>query len=55
MMGVKNQSDPRDRLHHGGWTAKVFCWFVLVALMFFLPNRVISFYGELFYDFYQPC
>ncbi|KAG0450171.1 hypothetical protein HPP92_026825 [Vanilla planifolia] len=44
MMGIKNQTDPRDRLHHGGWMAKIFCWSVMVFLMFFLPNGIVSFY-----------
>ncbi|CAI9113825.1 OLC1v1014508C1 [Oldenlandia corymbosa var. corymbosa] len=44
MIGVKNQRDPRDSVHHGGWMMKVICWFVLVILMFFVPNELISFY-----------
>lgn len=47
MVGVKNQKDPRDSLHHGGWMMKVICWCLLVILMFFLPNEIISFYGKL--------
>lgn len=46
MMGVKNQRDPRDSLHHGGWMVKIICWCLLVIFMFFLPNEIISFYGE---------
>ena len=46
MIGVKTQKDPRDGIHHGGWMMKVICWFILVILMFFVPNEVISFYGE---------
>lgn len=46
MIGVKNQKDPRDSLHHGGWMMKVICWCILVILMFFLPNGIISFYGK---------
>ena len=46
MVGVKTQKDPRDSLHHGGWMMKVICWCVLVILMFFLPNEIISFYGS---------
>lgn len=46
MVGVKNQKDPRDSMHHGGWMMKVICWCILVILMFFVPNGVISFYGE---------
>uniref|UniRef100_A0A7C9DIB5 Serine incorporator n=3 Tax=Opuntia streptacantha TaxID=393608 RepID=A0A7C9DIB5_OPUST len=44
MIGVKNQKDPRDSLHHGGWMMKIICWCVLVLLMFFLPNEIISLY-----------
>lgn len=44
MMGVKNQRDPRDSLHHGGWMVKIICWCLLVIFMFFLPNEIISFY-----------
>ncbi|KAG8490067.1 hypothetical protein CXB51_015918 [Gossypium anomalum] len=44
MVGVKNQRDPRDAVHHGGWMMKIICWFILVILMFFVPNEIISFY-----------
>lgn len=44
MIGVKNQKDPRDSLHHGGWMMKIISWCVLVLLMFFLPNEFISLY-----------
>ncbi|GER44043.1 serinc-domain containing serine and sphingolipidbiosynthesis protein [Striga asiatica] len=44
MIGVKNQKDPRDGVHHGGWMMKVICWCILVILMFFVPNGIISFY-----------
>lgn len=46
MIGVKNQKDPRDSIHHGGWMMKVICWCILVILMFFVPNEIISFYGK---------
>lgn len=46
MVGVKNQKDPRDSLHHGGWMMKVICWCLLVIFMFFLPNEIVSFYGK---------
>lgn len=46
MAGIKDQKDPRDKVHHGGWMAKIFCWVVVVFLMFFVPNGVVSFYGE---------
>ncbi|KAF3432520.1 hypothetical protein FNV43_RR27260 [Rhamnella rubrinervis] len=44
MIGVKNQRDPRDSIHHGGWMMKIICWCLLVIFMFFLPNEIISFY-----------
>ncbi|GFQ08324.1 probable serine incorporator [Phtheirospermum japonicum] len=44
MIGVKNQKDPRDSVHHGGWMMKVISWCILVILMFFVPNGIISFY-----------
>lgn len=44
MAGIKDQKDPRDQIHHGGWMAKVFCWFVIIVLMFFVPNGLVSFY-----------
>lgn len=47
MVGVKDQKDPRDRLHHGGWMMKVVCWCLLVIFMFFLPNGIISFYESI--------
>lgn len=49
MIGVKNQKDPRDSVHHGGWMMKVISWFLLVIFMFFLPNEIVSFYGEQFF------
>ncbi|KAH7573703.1 hypothetical protein JRO89_XS03G0195500 [Xanthoceras sorbifolium] len=45
MIGVKDQNDRRDSWHHGGWIAKMVIWLLLVILMFFLPNEVISVYG----------
>jgi hypothetical protein len=45
-LGIKDQKDPRDKVHHGGWMDKIFCWVVIVFLMFFVPNGVVSFYGE---------
>ncbi|MCO5579238.1 hypothetical protein L7F22_033092 [Adiantum nelumboides] len=45
MIGVKDQKDWRDSVHHGGWTAKLIGWFLLSILMFFLPNGVITGYG----------
>ena len=49
MIGVKDQNDRRDAWHHGGWIAKFAIWVVLVVLMFFVPNIVISVYGKLFF------
>ncbi|KAJ0965774.1 hypothetical protein J5N97_026912 [Dioscorea zingiberensis] len=46
MLGIKDQKDPRDRIHHGGWMAKVVCWCTIVFLMFFVPNGLVSFYGS---------
>ncbi|OIT35047.1 uncharacterized protein LOC107761085 [Nicotiana tabacum] len=45
MIGVKDQNDKRDSWHHGGWVAKLVIWVLLVALMFFLPNGVITVYS----------
>ncbi|XP_039071141.1 probable serine incorporator isoform X2 [Hibiscus syriacus] len=47
MIGVKDQNDRRDSWHHGGWTAKMVIWILLVILMFFLPNVIITVYGTL--------
>ncbi|KAA0058700.1 hypothetical protein IC582_002394 [Cucumis melo] len=47
MVGVKTQRDPRDNIHHGGWMVKVICWFLLVVLMFFIPNEIITFYESI--------
>ena len=46
MIGVKDQNDRRDSWHHGGWTAKIVIWVLLIVLMFFLPNGIIDFYGK---------
>ncbi|KAL8515389.1 hypothetical protein ACS0TY_014190 [Phlomoides rotata] len=47
LIGVKDQNDRRDALHHGGWIAKMVVWALLVILMFFLPNVFINIYGVL--------
>lgn len=47
MIGVKDQSDRRDSWHHGGWIAKMIIWLLLVVLMFFMPNEVITIYETL--------
>lgn len=48
MIGVKDQNDTRDSWHHGGWTAKFVIWGLLTVLMFFVPNVVITIYGQLY-------
>lgn len=45
MIGVKDQNDRRDSWHHGGWIAKMVVWLLLVLLMFFVPNGVVTVYG----------
>ncbi|KAF5452450.1 hypothetical protein F2P56_027446 [Juglans regia] len=47
MIGIKDQNDRRDSWHHGGWIAKMVIWLLLVVLMFFIPNVVISIYGKI--------
>ncbi|XP_068659641.1 uncharacterized protein [Aristolochia californica] len=44
MIGVKNQNDKRNSWHHGGWMAKIVIWALLIVLMFFIPNVVITVY-----------
>lgn len=46
MIGVKDQNDKRDSVHHGGWIAKLVVWILLTVLMFFVPNGVITVYGQ---------
>ncbi|GAB2219979.1 hypothetical protein Droror1_Dr00007620 [Drosera rotundifolia] len=46
MIGVKNQRDPRDSIHHGGWMMKMISWCLVVVFMFFLPNEAISLYEK---------
>jgi len=45
MIGVKDQNDRRDSWHHGGWTAKIVVWLLLLVLSFFLPDIIILVYG----------
>ncbi|KAI4317742.1 hypothetical protein L6164_025588 [Bauhinia variegata] len=45
MIGVKDRNDKRDSIHHGGWVAKMVVWLLLVVLMFFIPDVVISIYS----------
>ncbi|CAI0559752.1 unnamed protein product [Linum tenue] len=47
MIGVKDQNDKRDAVHHGGWMAKIVIWLVLMVLMFFVPNILVTIYGVL--------
>lgn len=47
MIGVKDQNDRRDSWHHGGWIFKLAVWAVLIILMFFLPNVVVTIYETL--------
>ncbi|WVZ59652.1 hypothetical protein U9M48_009764 [Paspalum notatum var. saurae] len=47
MIGIKDQNDRRDAWHHGGWTAKIAVWAVLIVLMFCVPNIVITIYEVL--------
>ncbi|KAI5650604.1 hypothetical protein M9H77_36609 [Catharanthus roseus] len=47
MIGIKDQNDRRDSWHHGGWIAKLVIWALLIVLMFFLPNVIITIYGFL--------
>ncbi|KAL6191106.1 hypothetical protein ACLB2K_037498 [Fragaria x ananassa] len=47
MIGVKDRNDRRDGWHHGGWIAKMVIWLLLIILMFFLPDIVITIYGDL--------
>lgn len=47
MIGVKDQNDTRDSWHHGGWTVKFVIWVLLTIVMFFMPNVVITVYGQL--------
>lgn len=48
MIGVKDQNDRRDGWHHDGWIAKMIMWLLLVlVVLFFMPNIVITIYGFL--------
>ncbi|KAI3942815.1 hypothetical protein MKW92_035147 [Papaver armeniacum] len=47
MIGVKDQNDKRHVIHHGGWTVKFVVWALLIVLMFFVPDVIISFYETL--------
>lgn len=51
MIGVKDQNDRRDSWHHGGWGVKMIAWFLLVVLMFFVPNVIVSIYGKVSFLF----
>ncbi|CAE5965665.1 unnamed protein product [Arabidopsis arenosa] len=44
----EDQKTRRDSWHHGGWGGlKMIAWFLLVVLMFFVPNVIVSIYGTL--------
>ncbi|KAL5701699.1 hypothetical protein ACHQM5_027010 [Ranunculus cassubicifolius] len=47
MIGVKDQNDKRDAWHHGGWIFKAVIWALLIVLMFFLPNVIITIYEKI--------
>ncbi|PIA39270.1 hypothetical protein AQUCO_02600009v1 [Aquilegia coerulea] len=47
MIGVKDQNDRRNAWHHGGWTFKIVIWVLLIVLMFFLPNVIITIYEKI--------
>ncbi|KAI3863748.1 hypothetical protein MKW98_031340 [Papaver atlanticum] len=47
MIGVKDQNDKRHVIHHRGGTVKVVVWALLLVLMFFVPDDIISLYGTL--------
>ncbi|XP_026444790.1 serine incorporator 1-like [Papaver somniferum] len=49
MIGVKDQNDKRHVIHHGGWTVKFVVWALLIVLMFFVPDVIISFYVSCMY------
>uniref|UniRef100_A0A0E0K118 Uncharacterized protein n=1 Tax=Oryza punctata TaxID=4537 RepID=A0A0E0K118_ORYPU len=39
MAGIKDQKDPHEKIHHGGWMAKILCWVVIVFLTRRLSQR----------------
>lgn len=49
MIGIKDQNDKRDAWHHGCWIAKLVIWALLIVLMFFVPNIVITIYGTFYF------
>ncbi|KAI3926849.1 hypothetical protein MKX01_032764, partial [Papaver californicum] len=42
-----DQNDKRLVIHHGGWTVKFVVWVLLIVLMFFVPDVIISLYETL--------
>ncbi|KAL2580017.1 hypothetical protein AAZV13_15G095800 [Glycine max] len=44
-MVSSTSSSELGKFHHGGWTAKIVIWLLLVVLAFFLPDAVILVYG----------
>lgn len=47
MIGIKDQNDQRDSWQHGGWILKIVIWALLIILMFFVPNVIITIYGTI--------
>jgi len=45
LIGVKDRSEPRDKLHHGAWTLKFLAWIVCIVMPFFLPNPVLELFA----------
>ncbi|KAH1208556.1 hypothetical protein GmHk_15G043332 [Glycine max] len=43
-MVSSTSSSELGKFHHGGWTAKIVIWLLLVVLAFFLPDAVILVY-----------
>ncbi|KAI3948225.1 hypothetical protein MKX01_014824 [Papaver californicum] len=46
-IGFKDQNDTRHVIHHRGGTVKFVVWALLLVLMFFVPDEIISFYETL--------
>ena len=42
LAGIKDQKDPADKLHHGGWMAQIFLWIIIIFLLFSVPNIVLA-------------
>ncbi|RZB63974.1 Serine incorporator 3 [Glycine soja] len=50
-MVSSTSSSELGKFHHGGWTAKIVIWLLLVVLAFFLPDAVILVYVIILLDF----